>query len=239
MMNRLIKLQLRNVFHNKLFYVCLGLTLLMVPILTFIGSLNGADGATLKVFPQIVSFLSSEVGLMSIIFIALFCCFDFNEGTTKNIIARGYTRTELLLSKYIVSLISIFAIYIITSSVTFILFMKNGIGYESSMLYPLINNLVRIVAYTCFYATMSVILEKNGSAIIACLFVPTLVPTILKLIDSKLNVSINKLWIENVSSKFTLNPTLENLGLSVLFYVIYIVLFMIIGTQLLKKKEIK
>lgn len=238
-MNKLIKLQLRNVFHNKLFYVCLGLTLLMVPILTFIGSLNGADVKNLKVFPQILSFLSSEVGLVSIIFIALFCCFDFTEGTTKNIIARGYTKTELLLSKCFVSLIGIFAIYIITSLVTSILFIKNGMGYESNMLYLLINNILRIVAYTCFYSIMSVVLEKNGSAIIACLFVPTLVPTVLNLIDSKLNLSISKLWIENVSSKFILSPTLENLVVSSLFYVIYIVLFIIIGTQLLKKKEIK
>ena len=238
-MNKLIKLHLRNVFHNKLFYVCLGLTLLMSPILTFIGSTNSTNTETLKVFPQIMSFLSNEVGLMSIIFITLFCCFDFNEGTTKNIVARGYTRTQLLFSKYTVSLIGIFTMYIITTLLTFILFIKNGIGYESSMLYPLINSIVGIIAYTIFYATMSYLLEKNGSAIIACLFVPTIIPAILGLIDSKLNLSISKIWIDNVSSKFITNPTLSNLGLSILFYVIYIVLFIIIGIKLLKKKEIK
>ena len=238
-MSKLIKLQIRNVFHNKLFYVCLGLTLLMVPIFTAIGSFNSADIEPLKVFPQITAFLSNELGLMSIIFIALFCCFDFNEGTTKNIIARGYTKTELLFSKYIVSFIGVFTIYIITALVTYMLFIKNGLGYESNMLYPFINNIVRIVAYTVFCATISFVIEKNGSAIIACLFVPTIIPTILDLIDSKLNLSIGKLWIDNVSSKFILNPTVQNLGLSVLFYVIYIVLFIIIGTQLLKKKEIK
>ena len=238
-MNKLIKLQLRNVFHNKLFYVCLGLTLLMSPILTFIGSINSTNTEALKVFPQIMSFLSGEVGLMSTIFIALFCCFDFNEGTTKNIVARGYTRTQVLFSKYIVSLIGIFTMYIITLFVTFILFIKNGVGYESSMLYPLINNIVGIIAYTIFYATMSYLLEKNGSAIIACLFVPTLIPTILTLIDSKLNLSISKIWIDNVSSKFIENPTLSNLLLSSCFYIIYIILFIVIGTQLLKKKEIK
>ena len=102
-MNKLIKLQLRNVFHNKLFYVCLGLMLASTSLLKFLTSSNMQ---TIKVFPEIINFLSSEVGIISTIFIALFCCFDFNEGTTKNIISRGYNRNQFLFSKYIVSLLS-------------------------------------------------------------------------------------------------------------------------------------
>ena len=94
-MNRLIKLQFRNLFHSKLFYVCMGLTLVLNLGLDFI--VKGAG--TIKVLPQITSFLSSELSIISIIFVALFSCLDFNEGTTKNIIARGYTRTQFLLSK--------------------------------------------------------------------------------------------------------------------------------------------
>jgi len=34
-------------------------------------------------------------------------------------------------------------------------------------------------------------------------------------------------------------PTLNNLGLSIVYYVVYIVIFIVIGTQVLKRKEIK
>ena len=41
-MGKLIKLQLRNVFHNKLFYVCTGIMILLSPVVTFLfnNSLN-------------------------------------------------------------------------------------------------------------------------------------------------------------------------------------------------------
>ena len=69
-MMRLIKLQLRNIFTNKVFYVCTALTVLAGPILNYLlaKSLSGTD---LKVFPQIDSFLSGEVGIINAIFIAL------------------------------------------------------------------------------------------------------------------------------------------------------------------------
>lgn len=238
-MNKLIKLQVGNIFKQKFYYVCLVLFTLMGPILNFIGVFNTENYETIKVLPQIVSMLSIEISLITTIFIALFCCLDFNEGTTKNIIGRGYSRKQLLFSKYIGSLIGILSIYIISSLVILILFGINGLGYESGMLYSIINSVVCIVAYTIFFSTMSFILEKNGSAIIACLFAPTIIQTILTLVDSKLKLDISKYWISNVSSKFLENPTLSNLNYSVIFYIIYIVVFIIIGINIIKKREIK
>ena len=133
-MNRLIKFQVINMFKQKSFYVCLCLLILMGPILTFIGAFNTPNYETIKVMPQMVSLLSGEISLLSTIFIALFCCLDFNEGTTKNIIGRGYSRTQVLLSKYIVSLIGLFSFYIISFIVIFCLFGINGLGFENVML---------------------------------------------------------------------------------------------------------
>ena len=135
-MKNLIKLQFRNLFHNKLFYVCLIITLLS-PILDFIAEIVIPNIPSLaenilkdgikytKVFPEFIDFLSGGIGLIGKIFIALFCCFDFTEGTTKNIIARGYSKTQFLLSKYITTTIGLFIMYIITFFLTFILFIKN------------------------------------------------------------------------------------------------------------------
>ena len=129
--------------------------------------------------------------------------------------------------------------YIVTIILTFIFFAKNGLGYESSMLYSFINSIVGIIAYTIFYATMSFLLEKNGSAIIACLFIPNILSVGLSLIDSKLKLNISNYWIDNISNQFLKKPTFQNLLWSILFYSIYIVAFSVIGTLILKKKEIK
>ena len=238
-MNRLIKFQVRNMFKQKSFYVCLCLLILMGPILTFIGAFNTPNYETIKVMPQMVSLLSGEISLLSTIFIALFCCLDFNEGTTKNIIGRGYSRTQVLLSKYIVSLIGLFSVYIISFTVFFFLFGVNGLGFESAMIYSIINSIFRIIAYTIFFSTISFILEKNGSAIIACLFAPSIIQTLLSLIDSKLKIDISKYWITNVSNEFLSDSSLTNLNYSIIFYIIYVMIFVILGVYVAKKKEIK
>lgn len=239
-MKKLIKLQIRNVFHNKLFYICLGLIVLLSPVVGYVMSLAlpkvvGKPAA----LPEIMSFLSGEVGIIGAIFIALFCCYDFNEGTTKNIIARGYSRFQLLVSKYIATLVGLLVMYIITIVVTFILFAKNGIGYESTMVLTLINSIIGIIAYTIFYATISFLLEKNGSAILACIFIPRVVSILLGIADTYTKKDISSYWLENISSRLKDNPTLGNLGLSILFYAIYIIVIIGIGTEILKKKEIK
>ena len=236
-MHKLLKLQLRNIFHNKLFYVCLIITLLTEPILDF--AMNFKAKAAIKVLPQVVSFLSSEVGIISMIVVVLYCCFDFNEGTIKNIIARGYTRKQYLFTKYIASLIGLLVMYIITIIVTAILFIKNGLGFENIMIYQIINSAAGIIAYTVLYATISIILEKNGSAIIACLFGPNIIPLVLSVIDTNFKLKLVDFWIDSASTKFTEKPTFNNLTYSILYYAIYTVIFIIIGNQLFKNKEIK
>ena len=234
-MNRLIKLQFRNLFHSKQFYVCIGLYLLTNIGLQYLVPQQSA----VKVLPQITSLLSSELSIISIIFIALFSCLDFNEGTTKNIIARGYTKTQLLISKYITTLAGLLIMYLSAALITFILYSKNGLGYDSTFPYTLINNIAHIITYTVFFQTVSFLLEKNGTAIITCLFVPNIINLVLELIDSKLNLSISNYWLENASTEFLKAKTLPNLTSSLIFYLIYIIIIIVIGVQILKKKEIK
>ena len=237
-MIKLLKLQLRNVYHNKLFYICLILLLIPVIAMKFVGNLI-PNMEPIKVFPEIIDFLKGEPALISIIFIILFTCLEFSEGTAKNIIARGYTKMQLLFSKYIVSLIGLFIMYIIASIIIFILFINNGIGFESNMGYMLINSIVGIIAFTIMYSTIAFLLEKNGASIIACLIVPNMIPLVLAFFDSKLKLNISDFWIDNVSNKFIDNPTLGNLSLSIIYYVIYIIIFIVIAKLVLNKKEIK
>lgn len=226
-------------FKQKSYYICLCLFILMEPILNFIGVFNTTNYQTMKTLPLIEDLLSGEISILSTIFISLFCCLDFNEGTTKNIIGRGYTKTELLFTKYITTLIGLFSFYIITSIITFCLFGLNGLGYENIMLYSIINSIARIIAYTIFFSTISFILEKNGISIIACIFIPSIIQTITLLIDIKLKTNISKYWITNISNEFLNNTNLTNLNYSIILYTIYIIIFIFLGIKIIKKREIK
>ena len=56
---------------------------------------------------------------------------------------------------------------------------------------------------------------------------------------SWLNIDLAKYWLDNVSDKFSANPTLGNLNWTILFYSLYVIVFLFIGTRILKRKEIK
>lgn len=238
-MNRLIKLQLRNIFHSKFFYVCMILTILLSPIASLISEIFVSSAKTEPVMSHIVSFFNTEPDIIILVFFCLLCCMDFNEGTAKNIIARGYTRCEYLFSKYIASLIGVFIIYLVTIGIIFVLFIKNGIGFESDMIYLLIESITYSIAIVIVYGTVSVMLEKNAASIIACIVSPTIISLIITLLDGNLKLNVGKYWISNASSEFLDNPVLANLWFPLAVYAAYIVVSIIIGTNLIKNKEIK
>ena len=238
-MNRLVKLQLRNIFHSKFFYVCLILTVLLNPVMSLISELFVSNAKIAPAMERIVLFLNSEPDIIIIVFICLLFCMDFNEGTTKNIIARGYTRTQYLVSKYISCLIGVFTIYIITIAITFGIFIKNGIGFESNMIYLLIESIIYSIALVIVYGTISALLEKNASAIIACMVGPMIISLVINLLDGNLKLDIGKYWITNASNTFIETPILSNLWFPLIVYAVYIVVFILLGTTLLKNREIK
>lgn len=238
-MKRLIKLQVRNIFHNKLFYICLGIMVLMQVGFTFIGGLFIKTTAPVKVMPEIISMLAGATGIISTIFITVFCTFDFSEGTTKNIVARGYSKKKLLLSKYMGSLIGIFTMQVIMGILIFFMYIKNGLGYESTMLLSIIIYVIGIIAYTILYATLAFILEKTSSAIIANLFAPNILLIGIGIADTNLKTNISKYWIDNVSSTFLDKPTIGNMVFPIIMYIIYIVALTLLGIYSAKNKEIK
>ena len=85
---------------------------------------------------------------------------------------------------------------------------------------------------------MAFILEKTSSAIIASLFATKIVGMIVMLIEPKFNIDIGKYWLDNIASNFEKKPTFNNLLVSVLYYVIYTGVFLFVGIQLTKNKEI-
>lgn len=238
-MKKLIKMQVRNVFHNKLFYVCLAIALLLSLGVNSLATLLSKDAAATPALEKVVEQFTSEIDIIGMIFITVFCTFDFTEGTTKNIIARGYTKAQLLFSKYIASFIGVLAMILIISAISFLLYIKNGLGYDSTMPMIILVSLFKIIAYTLFYATISFILEKTSSSIIANLFLTNIIMLILGIADSNLKLDIAKYWIDNVGDKFATKATLANMPYPIIMYSIYSLIFIGIGIYFAKNKEIK
>ncbi len=236
-MKKLIKSQFRLVFHNKLFYICLVL-MLIDPITDFFGFLNPTAKYNLAL-PSIAGFFRSQIDIISIIFIVIFCCYDFTDGTEKNIIGRGYTRTQFILAKLIVSDTSLFIMYGITSLLFFILFIKNGFGYNIKLIYQIINSIGNIITFCVIFGTIALTIRKSGYSIVACLFGPNIVSIALGIIDAKMKLNISKFWIDTPYLKVFDKPTIGNLSISLLYSIIYVIVFIIIATKVLENREVK
>ena len=239
-MSNLLKLQFRNVLHNKLIYICLGVNLLLGPILSFILELTvkTPELGSHELLPEIMSSLA-EPGIVAIMFIAIFTCLDFNEGTMKNIIARGYTRTQVLFSKYIVSIVSVAAMMLVSILLSIIFFAHNGLGTVPEVGPKIIISLLSFVCNTIFYVTLSFALEKNSSAIVGCMFIPRVIGMVLPLISKQSGVPISDYWIDGILTAFNANPGVTSMILPAILLIAYSVGFVLLGTQICCKKEIK
>lgn len=238
-MNKLIKFETKILFKQKFYLVCLLLSLLLEPIFDFCTNINSSNFETIKVMPKIMSNLSSAVSLIDIILIVLFCCLDFSEGTLKNVISRGYSKVQVLFSKYISCFIGVFSMYLVIFVVTCILFGVNGFEFESSMVYLFIESVIKMIAYVVFFSTISFVLEKTSFAIIACLFIQNIINLALTFVDSKLGLDISKFWIDNIGSNFLNNITTSNMFYTIFGYVVYTIIFIFIGITCVKRKEVK
>lgn len=239
-MGRLVKFQIGNMFKQKFYYLCLGWLIFMGPVIDFLHTVCTNKYETMQVLPQIVTCLSRAIWIFDeIIFVTLFCCLDFSNKTTKNIIGRGYSRTQLLISKYIGSLVGIFSFIIILFVVIFGLFGINGLGYDSKTLYMLIIYIMKSIACTIFYSTMATVLEKKSLSLIANLFVPSIFREALWFVCSKFNIDVRQCLMFNISFKFMNNLDLANMIYAIMICSVHIIVFIVLGISIIQRKEIK
>ena len=239
-MNNLIKFQLRNIFRSKFFYICLVLFIVQGPVLNYLAaSLLKESGLTLTVIDSFTSTLYSEPSLVSIVFIVIFTCLEFNEGNTKNIISRGYSRKELLISKYVCSFIGLLVFYIATFITCLCLYIKDGMGGDSNTIILVVNYLFNIIMSVIVYCTLSFIVESLSISIVASLFGPSILGAILGYLGSYLKMNLSPYWFTNIVSRIEESPSISGLGTNILLYLLYIVLVIAIGIIITKKKEIK
>ncbi len=107
-MIKLLKFEWRKLLRQKSLYICFGIGLLVTVLFISLGKilaerigfeLNGSAVESMLI-------VISESGFVSLlgIYLAIFACHDFANQTIKNIYARGYSRTMVYFTKYLVSL---------------------------------------------------------------------------------------------------------------------------------------
>lgn len=263
-MNKLLKADFYRILKSKLFLIvaiiAVGLPLLTVlvylavdKILVVSADYTGISGLNMSGRALISeSFvLSSNIGIILPIFITIFIAMDVSNGTLRNKIIAGRSRTVIYFS-HLISASVISATLALVSALLFMAFTCLVFGYGAPMdgaeVVRLVYFLVTGVLTFCFSACISTAITLCVKSSAPAVIISTLVGMGLSIVSSLVHSAdpmLNKQW-------FCLIPTYTNtqflaggvfpaasFWLGVLSYLLFGTVITLVGLVLFKKKDIK
>ena len=134
-MKNLLKFEWRKLWQSKSLYIVFGVGLLCM-VLSMVAfkmlSMTVSATASTLLALQSSNFISLVGASLLSVFVTIFACADHSQHTIKNIYARGYNRTAVYFSKYLISLLVTFMIAAIYMALNFVLALILG-GEVGSM----------------------------------------------------------------------------------------------------------
>lgn len=218
-MGNTIKFEFRKLFRQKTFYVCAIAVLIveLINVLTLfliekvsqsaffamgaaeIDALGGFGYQGYMFFNYGASFM--QMNIVFPIFITLFVCNDFSEGTIKNILSKGLSRTHVFFSKLLTVYIAAVMYWLfgmLVAVVTGTLIWGMGSGFELINLAAMGAQLLLILGYATLDVFITFLFRKKAASLATGIALSTVLTLLAALID---------IFLEQKGS-FTLTPYL-------------------------------
>ena len=212
-MGNMLKFECRRLFKKPSFYVCLGLCAVFTILTIMVSRANFND--MLKYYsssvgdeysyyspenmketfaknfsPHMLALNNTGISMMSTImaiFMGIFVCEDRVRGTIKNIYARGYSRTDVFLAKFIVASVTATLIFTAITLVAYIsgwiMFATKPFAVEplkvNGIWLLILGKFVAILGVTALYFMLSELIGTTGFSIAANIFLPSVASMIL------------------------------------------------------------
>ena len=251
-MKKLINFEFRKLFKSKYFYIISAISVVFVLIS---GLTNKAifdnlieNGGTVQPYSSYL-FTKGALGgtytMFIAIFVALFATEDSASGTLKNIYAKGYTRSQVYFSKYVVSLIAV----LIMSAITVVFafgystpIWGNSLEITDNVLLVVVGQFLGIATYHAIFFAISTIFGKVGSAIALNIIGPMAVSLVLGLGDAFIkseNTKLTSYWVDSLFSNFTSSVSDQKMMVTgIILFIVYTGVAIFVGMNMNRKKEI-
>jgi len=174
-MNRLLKVTGRRLLRDKVFYPALIVTLLLALYITYDNAPTMAEWAAAGdewALENCFFNLTPILGLIFGAFVSLFLGVEYSDGTLRNKLIAGHSRSAVFLSMFVVSALSCLAIavmWLIGSLPGLLYFDGFGFGWNMFLLYTA-NIFCCAVFFAAIYTTISMLIpNKAVSAVVALL----------------------------------------------------------------------
>ena len=247
-MGRLIRFELRKILKSRYLYVTAAISVLFIIILGATSSIAKAivEGQGQVYEGTAYSFAKSALGgtftMLIGVFVAIAATEDNAMGTTKNIIARGYSRIKIFLAKYITSFIGVLlisAISLIVATIYGNIAFPHG-EITDNLVAVIFGQLFGLLAYHALFYAISSGFGKIGPAIAVSLIGPMGVTLILTLVDTAIRIEdakLSKYWVSSLFGNFTgtTDPTIYGRCFGLL--AAYFVVSLFIGFLISRNKE--
>lgn len=215
-MGKLLRFEFRKLFQNKVFYICIAISIALFAITT---ATNVVLQQTLKQVAEDTGtylpdasftavdllkgfFGSSNASIITAILVVILVSGDYTNDITKNIYSKGYSRESLFIAKYIVSLIAVLILILAGMLISFFTgaVILDGIGdMGKNYALSIVCIIIIAIAYHSFYFGISLLLKKTGGSIAICIIGPTLIYLLLLMADTFLkidNFSFANYWLD-------------------------------------------
>ena len=254
MMSRLVKFELSKLKKQKSLFICTGamvislfLSVLMTWGMEKLGAMiMGPDNVMALLGSDFITIVlqsanNGSIAMIGGIVVAIFVCSEYSQGTIKNIVARGYSRTKIYFAKFVAVSVMISAMYIVAiifGALFGILFYGFSAPADMSWIGSLAVQLVATVALGAFSFFMSAVFKKMAPAIILILVIPTVLQLILAVIDIFASTNISDYWISSVyTSLCTVGLPVDRILISLGVSVAYVAAFVVGGWALSRKSS--
>lgn len=268
-MNCLLKSDFRKLFKGKSFWVCsiiilvlaIGLTFLyhavynlMIENMGYLGmedilAIGGTEMTTSLFATNAWSnaqrfFGDSDIVTLLSVAMVLFITAEYAAGTYKNSISRGFSRTKIYLSKFIVSLFIMFVLsflYLVPSSITAgILYGNWGNASVQTVVTVILVNLLELIAFTAFLTMLSFMIKSTGGAIALTLVLINIVPTILEVFNIIFeNSNLSQYWPPSLLVQTSTFIDNGKIWIPIVVSLVYLAVSLFLGLFTFNKKDIK
>ena len=248
-MRNILKFEFHKLFRQKSFYICSAIMVVFSVLGIMItkslaennpelitGNLSGLDSL-------LTAITSANFFMISGIFVALMVCNDYDNQTIKNIYSRGFSKVKVYFAKLIVSMCAVVVMFALTLGVSYISgnsAFGNNVA-EGNYVGLLLGQIVLVLAYSTFVFAISSIFRKVGTSIALAILGPSLINTVLSLLDSMLKTDKFKLssyWLDSFTTDLTaLTTSTTRLIICAVICAVYTVIFISVGLYFSKKQE--
>jgi len=214
-MEKLLKLEFRKLFHQRAFYICLAIIVIITVVqvcVTWNYRVNEDIDRVGYVQDSLINCGTTfDFTIILGVFAALFVSEDYSAGTIRIIVSRGFSRTAVYFSKLITlccaALIMLLGCWLSAYISAKIVYDGAHAALNVMFLVIMLAQLLLILAYACLYNACAILAQKSGSAIAVCVVLPIIISVAITLLEkafSEAELEASRYWLEYLLSALSI-----------------------------------